>query len=166
MEVIFKFFEPYVFGKIHFNLNENFKGNASIEHSLAPFGDYFEQNVWVNYKNKINTSFYIREYMNRDHLFIAGGATLHHLKLSDNISTSIGFDFWEQPKNLDFNVSKGIVGANGNLKINYRILKNNSKFIKGVGLYSEIYYKSEGFLPGYASLENDFGVRTGFSFSY
>lgn len=160
------FLNPMFFGKIHFNVNENLKGNASIVHSLAPFGDYFEQNFLVNYKNKLNTSFYIREYMNRNDLFMAGGATLHNVIISNKITSSISFDVWKQPKNLDFNTSLGQLGGNGNIKINYQFSQNNSKILKRAGIYSEIYYKSEGFLPEYASLKDDFGLRFGLSFSY
>ena len=42
---------PMLFGKTNFHLNTNLKGNFSIGHSLAPFGDYFEQNFYLFYKN-------------------------------------------------------------------------------------------------------------------
>ena len=157
---------PILFGKSNFDLAANLKGNFSIGHSLSPFGDYFEQNFYLFYKNKYKIIFYLREYMNRDKTFLASGIKLHNYKWSRKVATSFGLDVWNQPENLSFTTTNNKLGGNIYLKLNHFTFQNNTTFIKGIGLFSEIFYKTEGFLPEYASLKNDFGVRFGLSISY
>lgn len=157
---------PILFGKTNFNLNTNLKGNFSIGHSLSPFGDYFEQNFYLFYKKKYKVIFYLREFSNKDKTFLASGVKLHNYKLSNKFSTSLGLDFWNQPANLSFTTTNNKIGGNVYLKLNHYTFQNNSTFIKGIGMFSEIFYKTDGFLPEYASLENDFGIRFGLSITY
>ncbi|PCH99417.1 MAG: hypothetical protein COB81_11255 [Flavobacteriaceae bacterium] len=157
---------PMLFGKTGYDLNSNLKGNFSLSHSLSPFGDYFEQNIYIYYKKKYKITVYFREFMNQHSTFLAGGFKLRNYKLSDKIHVSSGVDVWNQPLNLAFNSSKGSLGANAFLKLNYLSIKNSTYFIKNVGVFSEVFYKSDGFLPEYASLKSDFGLRIGLSFSY
>lgn len=157
---------PILFGKTSFDLNSNLKGNFSIGHSLSPFGDYFEQNFYFYYKEKYKVVFYLREFLNKNNTFLGSGIKLHNYKFSNKIYTSFGLDFWNQPKDFSFTTDKNKFGGNAYFKLNYMSYENDSTFIKGIGLFSEVFYKSEGFLPEYTFLENDFGVRFGISFSY
>ena len=157
---------PMLFGKTNFHLNTNLKGNFSIGHSLAPFGDYFEQNFYLFYKNKYKIIFYLREFMNRDKTFFASGVKLHNYKWSKKVATSFGLDVWNQPESLSFTTTNNKLGGNIYLKLNYFTYQNKDTFIKGIGLFTEGFYKAEGFLPEFASLDNDFGIRFGLSFSY
>jgi len=157
---------PMLFGKTSFNLNSNLKGNFSIGHDLSPFGDYFEQNFFLFYKKKYKLIFYFREFMNQNNTYLATGIKLYNHKLFNKFTTSLGFDIWNQPDNLLFTTNKGKVGGNGFFKLKYSAFQNESSFIKNVGIFSEFFYKSEGFLPNYASLESDFGIRFGLYFSY
>jgi hypothetical protein len=157
---------PMLFGKTNFHLNTNLKGNFSIGHSLAPFGDYFEQNFYLFYKNKYKIIFYLREFMNRDKTFFASGVKLHNYKWSKKVATSFGLDVWNQPESLSFTTTNNKLGGNIYLKLNYFTYQNKDNFIKGIGLFTEGFYKAEGFLPEFASLDNDFGIRFGLSFSY
>jgi hypothetical protein len=84
----------------------------------------------------------------------------------NSLTTSLGFDIWNQPSDLSFTTYQGKIGGNGFLKINYSAFQSESYFVKNIGLFSGIFYKSKGFLPNYASLESDFGIRFGLSFSY
>jgi len=157
---------PMLFGKTNFHLNTNLKGNFSIGHSLAPFGDYFEQNFYLFYKNKYKIIFYLREFMNRDKTFLASGVKLHNYKWSKKVATSFGLDFWNQPENLSFTTTNNKLGGNIYLKLNHFTYQNKDNLIKGIGLFTEGFYKTEGFLPEFASLDNDFGIRFGLSISY
>ena len=157
---------PMLFGKTNFHLNTNLKGNFSIGHSLAPFGDYFEQNFYLFYKNKYKIIFYLREFMNRDKTFFASGVKLHNYKWSKKVATSFGLDVWNQPENLSFTTTNNKLGGNIYLKLNHFTYQNKNNFIKGIGLFTEVFYKTDGFLPEFASLENDFGLRFGLSFTY
>ena len=71
-----------------------------------------------------------------------------------------------QPENLSFTTTNNKIGGNVYLKLNHFTFQNNDTFIKGIGFFSEIFYKTDGFLSEYASLENDFGLRFGISISY
>ena len=157
---------PILFGKTNFHLNTNLKGNFSIGHSLSPFGDYFEQIFYLFYKNKHKIIFYLREFMNRDKTFFASGVKLHNYKWSKKVATSFGLDVWNQPESLSFTTTNNKLGGNIYLKLNYFTYQNKDNFIKGIGLFTEGFYKAEGFLPEFASLDNDFGIRFGLSFSY
>tara|TARA_B110000037_G_C17065170_1_gene483488 strand:- start:232 stop:1467 length:1236 start_codon:yes stop_codon:yes gene_type:complete len=157
---------PMLFGKTNFHLNTNLKGNFSIGHSLSPFGDYFEQIFYLFYKNKHKIIFYLREFMNRDKTFFASGVKLHNYKWSKKVATSFGLDVWNQPESLSFTTTNNKLGGNIYLKLNYFTYQNKDNFIKGIGLFTEGFYKAEGFLPEFASLDNDFGIRFGLSFSY
>ena len=157
---------PMLFGKTNFHLNTNLKGNFSIGHSLSPFGDYFEQNFYLFYKNKYKIIFYLREFMNRDKTFFASGVKLHNYKWSKKVATSFGLDVWNQPENLSFTTTNNKLGGNIYLKLNHFTYQNKNNFIKGIGLFTEVFYKTDGFLPEFVSLDNDFGIRFGLSFSY
>ena len=157
---------PMLFGKTSFNLNTNLKGNFSIGHDLSPFGDYFEQNFFLFYKKKYKLTFYFREFMNQNNTYLATGIKLYNHKIFNRLTTSLGFDIWNQPDNLSFTANKGKIGGNGFFKLNYLAFQNESSSIKNIGIFSEIFYKSKGFLPNYASLENDFGMRFGLFFAY
>ena len=157
---------PMLFGKTNFHLNTNLKGNFSIGHSLSPFGDYFEQIFYLFYKNKHKIIFYLREFMNRDKTFFASGVKLHNYKWSKKVATSFGLDVWNQPENLSFTTTNNKLGGNIYLKLNHFTYQNKNNFIKGIGLFTEVFYKTDGFLPEFVSLDNDFGIRFGLSFSY
>ncbi|WP_291866282.1 hypothetical protein [Maribacter sp.] len=157
---------PMLFGKTNFRVNPNLKGNFSIVHDLSPFGDYFEQNFYLSVKEKYKFVFYFREFMNKDNTFFAGGVKLYNHRIYNKLNASMGFDVWNQPLNLSFISSEGKLGANTFLKLNYSAIQRESSFIKSIGLFSEFFYKSEGFLPEYGSLDSDFGIRFGIQFSY
>lgn len=159
-------FTPLIIGKINFNLSDNLKGNFALGHSLSPFGDYFEQNIWLMFKNKYKTSFYFREFMNRESTFFGGGIKLRNYEITNKIKTSIGFDIWKQPEDFSFNTNKGELGINSSIKLNYRLFNNSITFIKKIGLFTDLSYKTKGFLPEYASLDEDFNIRFGLQFCY
>jgi len=157
---------PMLFGKNSFDINPNLKGNFSIGHSLSPFGDYFEQNFYLFYKKKYKVIFYLREFKNKEKTFLASGIKLHNYKLSNKFLASFGVDVWSQPKNLSFTTTSNSLGSNIYLKVHHFTFQNTTNFIKGIGIFSEVFYKTKGFLPAYTSLESDFGIRIGLSISY
>jgi len=159
-------FSPMLLGKTNFILSNNLKGNFALGHSLAPFGDFFEQNVWLLHKDKYKVGIYLREYMNKENAFLGGGATLHNFIIHKKWSTTVGLDLWKQPKALSFLTDVSSFGGNASVKVKYHFLEKNASLIKDLGLFTDIYYKTDGFLPEYASLDKDFGLRIGFSFSY
>jgi len=157
---------PILLGKISYRLNTNLQGNFALSHSLAPFGDYFNQDFWFIYKDKYFFKTYLRENMNNNKTFFAGGISLNNMVINDRLNSTVNIDVWQQPKDLSFTTDVVTLGTNINIGLNYSLFKNKKAFIKNAGIYTETNYKSNGFLPEYASLKEDFGLRFGFSFSY
>ena len=157
---------PILIGKTNFNLSNNFKGNFSIGHSLAPFGDYFDQNFYFILNNKYKVSSYFRENINNEKIFFAGGISLHDFAISSKINISTSIDLWNQPKDLSFTTNIQDFGIATNFSLHYDFFQSNTKTIKNMGVYSDISYKTEGFLPENPSLKENFKIGIGVSFSY
>ena len=157
---------PILIGKSNFKLSNNIKGNFAIGHSLAPFGDYFDQRFFFIVNNKFKISSYLRENMNKNNTFFAGGFGLYDYKITSKINISSSIDLWNQPENLNFITDLQKFGIATNLSLNYIFFQSNSKTIKNMSIYSDISYKTEGFLPEQPSLDEDFRVGFGVSFSY
>ncbi|HIE45817.1 MAG TPA: hypothetical protein EYP87_06585 [Flavobacteriaceae bacterium] len=157
---------PILIGKSNFKLSNSIKGNFAMGHSLAPFGDYFDQRFFIIINNKFKVSSYLRENMNNKTTFFAGGFGLYDYKIAPKINISSSIDLWNQPKGLAFNTDLQKFGIATNLSLNYDFFQSKSKIIKSMGVFSDITYKTEGFLPEQPSLDEDFRVGFGVSFSY
>jgi hypothetical protein len=158
--------DPLLFGKNNFKVNDDFKFNFSFGQSLCPFGDYLDFNLWLWNKDKYKVNGYFREYFNKENSFYAGGLTLRQFEITKKLKTSVSVNVWSQPKELSFNAAESFFGGSIDTQIYYKIYKNTDKKIKSLGLFTDIYYKSEGFMTEYASLEKDFGLRFGIGFTY
>jgi hypothetical protein len=157
---------PMLIGKTNFRLSNNIKGNFSIGHSLAPFGDYFDQRFFIILNERFRITSYIRENINKDNVFLAGGIGLCNFEVTPKINISSSIDLWNQPKDLSFSTDLQNFGVATNFSLNYILFQNENKRIKDMGIYSDISYKTAGFLPEHPSLDNDFKVSIGISFSY
>jgi len=74
---------PSLFHVKNFKIAGDVQFNFSLGHSLAPFGDYFEQNFWL-VKSNLFFHFYTRQYMNLNNTFWAGGVGLIDFSLFNN----------------------------------------------------------------------------------
>lgn len=156
------FINPNIWKNGNYNLSNNIKINYSINYSLAPFGDFVEQNVYLTIKEKYKINPYFRQYFNKSYTFLAGGINLHNYAFQDDkflLNSSI--DFWNQPKNLEFksNESEFGLGLKSELAVRFSSWNDNTK-----SAYFNIgaSYKSKGFIPEAPSLSEDFRIYLGF----
>ena len=136
-----------------------------MNYSLAPFGDFVEQNAYLIINNKYKVNPYFRQYFNKNYTFLAGGINLHNCEFGNGkylLNTSV--DFWNQPKKLDFNsnINQFGVGIKSDIGVRFTTWNNEKKsayFNLGAS------YKTNGFIPEAPSLKEDFRINLGFILS-
>ncbi len=149
---------PNLWKKNTYRLSDNINGNFSLNYSLAPFGDFTEQNAYLNINNKWKINPFLREYFNKSHTFWSTGINVHNFVLNKNILINGSLEVWQQPKDLSFNTSYSEVGFGLKTELAYNIFKvnkNNMFFNMGVS------YKTKGFVPAQPSLDEDFRLNFG-----
>lgn len=156
------FLNPNIWKSNGFNLSKEVKANFSVNYSLAPFGDFVEQNLYLTVKDKYKINPYFRQYFNKSHTFLAGGINLHNYTFhEDKFLLNSSIDFWEQPKNLEFRNKEGKFGfgLKSEFAVRFSNWNNNTKsayFNLGAS------YKTNGFIPESPSLKEDFRIHLGF----
>lgn len=55
---------PLIIGINNFQLTEEIYLNAGLGYTLAPFGDFIDENIWIKYR-KLNFKIYARQFQNR-----------------------------------------------------------------------------------------------------
>ena len=155
------FFNPNIWKEGNYNLSKDLKANFSVNYSLAPFGDFVEQNAYLIIKDKYKINPYFRQYFNKSYTFLAGGINLHNYSFrSDKILLNSSLDFWQQPKNLEFRNKEAVFGfgLKSELAVRFSSWNNNTK-----SAYFNIgaAYKTDGFIPEAPSLKEDFQFLLG-----
>ena len=156
------FLNPNLMGIRNYTLKNGNKIGFNIGYSLAPFGEYFQQNVYyyIPAKNlKLNP--YLMEYFNNEKVFVAGGIKLVNYELSPKILLNSSLDVWTQPENLSYISSKGKLGAGVQINGAYKILDINNEKKKSFFVNLGFSAKSKGFIPEAPSLKEDFRVNMG-----
>ncbi|MBG6063410.1 hypothetical protein IWX83_003220 [Flavobacterium sp. CG_9.1] len=158
----FNFLNPNIWKNNRYNLSKEVKANFSVNYSLAPFGDFVEQNLFLTVKDKYKINPYFRQYFNKSYTFLAGGINLHNYTFHDaKFLLNSSIDFWEQPKNLEFRNKEGKFGfgLKSEFAVRFSNWNNNTKsayFNLGAS------YKTNGFIPESPSLKEDFRIHLGF----
>ncbi len=152
---------PNIFRIDGFNLANDIKANFSVNYSLAPFGDFTEQNAYLTIKDKYKINPYFRQYFNKSYTFLAGGINLHNYAFNDDkFLLNSSFDFWQQPKNQEFrsNIAEFGLGLKSELGIRFSSWNSGAK-----SAYFNIgaSYKMNGFIPEAPSLREDFRIHLG-----
>lgn len=148
-----------------FNAQTKITGSFSMSYSLAPFGDFIEQNAYLNIGNQYKLNPYVREYFNKNETFLAAGIKLHNYVLNDGkylLNSSV--DIWNQPENLDFKSKLSDFGFGAKTELAVRLLDLNS-YQNSAYANLGISYKTNGFIPETPSLYEDFNVYLGFVYS-
>lgn len=159
------FLNPNIWKKSNYILSKDVKANFSVNYSLAPFGDFIEQNAYLALKDKYKINPYFRQYFNKTYTFLGGGIKLHNYAFCNGkILLNSSVDFWAQPKNLEFRtVEKQFgFGIKSELALRFSRWNDNSKsayFNFGAA------YKTDGFIPEVPSIKEDFQVFFGIVFS-
>lgn len=153
---------PLIIGINNFQLTEEIYLNAGLGYTLAPFGDFIDENIWIKYR-KLNFKIYARQFQNRTNWFNGFGLSLIQYQVSGNFTFSLAGHFWQQPENLDFNTSTSFTGGAIDTDLKYFFFPKHKTWLNAVSLNLGIIYKSKGFLPEEVYLEENFGVRFGTS---
>jgi hypothetical protein len=155
------FINPNIWKSKGYNLSKEVKANFSVNYSLAPFGDFVEQNAYLTIKNKYKINPYFRQYFNKSYTFLAGGINLHNYAFNnDKFLLNSSLDLWKQPEKLGFRnkESEFGFGFKSEFAIRFSSWNDNTKsayFNVGAS------YKSSGFIPESPSLREDFRIYLG-----
>ena len=153
---------PLLFGKENFKFNECTKFNIGMGYTMAPFGDFIDENIWIKHKN-LNIELYARQFENRKNWFNGFGVSVNSYQLIDRLSITLSGHFWQQPINYDFNTAESFTGGAIDTDLKYWFSNNRSYGIKGFSVDLGLIYKTKGFLPEELYLEEHFGLRIGTS---
>jgi len=153
---------PILFGKSGFKIHKDIKANLGAAHMVAPFGEFFDENIWLKYK-KYNISFYFRQSHNKDNWSDGIGVGIHEYNISNKIIISLNGHYWEQPQAYSFTTPNTFKGGAVDLKIRYRFRNNDNQTIQGFSYDLGFISKTEGFLPEEVILEKHNGFRLGFT---
>jgi len=151
---------PLMIGKGNFKAGENLSYNIGMGDTMAPFGDFIDENVWIKYKN-FNIHGYARQFQNLNNWFHGFGVSLIDFQLHKRFYTNISGHFWNQPKDYDFNTSESFSGGAIDTDLRYFFFNNRGTWLKGFSFDLGMIYKTEGFLPEELYFEEHFGLRIG-----
>ena len=155
---LFNYANPNLWRKSSYKLSENIDFNFSLNYCLAPFGDFIEQNAYLNIKKKWKINPYLRQYFNKNNTFWASGIHLHNFVLNKNFLLNSSIEAWEQPKDQSFTTSDSNLGMGVKAEIAYSLLEvKKSNIFFNLGLN----YKTKGFIPAAPSLDKDFRISFG-----
>lgn len=152
---------PLLFGKTHYQLSENLKMNCGFGYTMAPFGDFLDENIWLIFNDRTNLKIYLRQFQNRENWFLGGGIGLYQFDLTDHLFVDSRLNFWNQPKNLDFNTAESTFGGALDLDLRYFFFYKDSYQKKGTSVDLGMTMKTEGYLPEEIYLTQRIGVRFG-----
>lgn len=156
---LFNYANPNLWRKSNYKLSENIDFNFSLNYCLAPFGDFIEQNAYLNIKKRWKINPFIRQYFNKNNTFWASGIHLHNFVINKNFLVNSSIEVWQQPKNQSFTSADSDFGMGIKTEIAYSILEvKKSNIFFNLGLN----YKTKGFIPAAPSLDKDFRVNFGF----
>ena len=91
-----------IIGIPNIHLSRNLSINFGMGHTMCPFGDFIDENLWMKYKKKWMIDTYFRQYQNRGNWFLAGGVGIKDYPLTDKFFSSVNIHIWDQPVNLWF----------------------------------------------------------------
>ena len=154
-----------IIGINNFSITPNLRVNFGMGHTMCPFGDFIDENVWVKYKEKLNIDAYLRQFQNRTNWYMGGGIGINDYPIARKFNTSIHVHFWNQPANLRFNDTKSKSGGAFEWVGRYFFLANQKTKMKALSVDMGLIYKTTGFLPEEIFMRRHFGIRLGTSFA-
>jgi hypothetical protein len=153
---------PLVIGKERFKLTDHISGTAGAGYTMAPFGDFIDEQVWATFNDEIHVYFYARQFQNRRNWFGGcGGGVLGYSPINC-LSIDVQGHFWQQPDKMQFNTDASIVGGAADCALSYFFLYGKQANVKkGVSVDLGFIYKTDGFLPEAMFLDEHIGFRIG-----
>lgn len=154
-----------IVGLRNISFSGKLKMNFGMGHTMCPFGDFIDENVWLKYGERLKIDAYLRQYQNKAKWFMGGGFGVNDYPLASRLNASMHFHWWNQPVNLRFNDTEGKYGRSIDITGHYFILSNQKTKLKALSIDAGIIYKTKGFLPEEIYLSHHIGIRLGTSFA-
>lgn len=155
---------PFTIGRKNFAVGENTRINVGLGYTMAPFGDFIDENFWLQHYNT-NLHVYIREFKNKSNWFPACGAGLYDMKLMKQLRCDVVGHFWSQPNELDFNTSNSFSGGAFDATLRYMLFPDFGK-VQAISIDLGVMAKTKGFLPEEVNMEKGVSMRFGLSLYY
>ncbi len=151
---------PLMIGRENFKVGKDLSCNFGMGYTMAPFGDFIDENIWIKYK-EFNFHAYARQYQNRNNWFPAFGLSLVDFKLHKRLFADISGHFWNQPKDYDFNTDESFNGGAVDVDLRYFFFNKRDTWLNGFSIDLGIIYKTAGYLPEELYFKETFGLRIG-----
>jgi len=155
---------PLMVGRYNFKLNDNTRINAGMGYTMAPFGDFIDENVWIKHRNT-NLHVYFRQFQNKSTWFPAFGVGLYDYKLTKSLRCDVVGHYWSQPKDFDFRTSRSFSGGAVDATLRY-FLFSNLGAVQAISVDLGLMVKTKGYLPEEVDMEKGVGMRFGLSLYY
>ena len=155
---------PFTIGRKNFSMGDNTRFNLGMGYTMAPFGDFIDENFWLKHYNT-NLHVYIREFKNKSNWFPAFGAGLYDVKLIKQLRCDVAGHFWSQPKDLDFRTAKSFSGGAVDATLRYMLFTDLGK-VQAISVDLGVLAKTKGFLPEVVNMEKGVEMRFGLSLYY
>ena len=152
-----------IMGIPNIRVSGNTTVNIGLGHTMCPFGDFTDEDLWIKYRRKLMIETYFRQFQNKDNRFLAGGIGIKDYPVTDKFISSVNIHIWNQPINLGFNDSDGKLGGAIEWVGKYFFMTNQKRQQKGISLDLGFTYKTAGFLPEEIKMQRNFGLRLGTS---
>lgn len=158
---LLNFLNPNLILKRNFKLGENITSNFAVNYCVAPFGDFVEQNVYLNVNNSVKINPYFRQYFNKNYTFLGAGIGLQNYTFNDDkFILNSNLDLWNQPKDLNFSTKESETGFGFKADCAVRFSQWNQQDRSSYFNFG-LQYKTRGFLPEAPSLANEFNIIIG-----
>lgn len=158
---LFNLLNPNIWRGKKIQLSESTLAIPSFSFSLAPFGYFIEENMSLLINNKLKLSPYLRQYFNKDNMFLSFGIGLHNYTFkNEKFILNSNLDLWNQPRDLKFETSTKELGFSIKNSFGIQFSKwreNKNKAYCNIG----VSYKTNGFVPESPSLNDDFRFHLG-----
>ena len=162
---LFNLASPFLFFKNGFSISPNIKYNLSLGYTMSPFGDFIDQNIWLN-ANGQDYSVYFRQHQNKETWFPAAGASIYDLPLGKRFRADANIHIWNQPKELSFTETNGFWGGAFDVSLRYLITPNFGERLKRISFDIGLLGKTKGFMPEEMEMDRSIGGRFGMSLYY
>ncbi|WP_276344952.1 hypothetical protein [Aquirufa aurantiipilula] len=145
-------------GKVKFLVGGS-KVSLGGSYLLTPFGDMFEQSIFIKKKNlKLQTD--LRMYQNKYYQSIGFGISLFDKKISNNLNINLSANYWSQPSEFSFLTKQFKSG--GSIDV---LGKWMPKFTEGkFSIDGALHVKTKGFEPEEPFLSDGIYFRLGLTF--
>jgi len=151
---------PLIVGIKHFPVSGSFVANFGLGYTMAPFGDFIDETIWIKGNKGTNLTFYARQFQNKNYWFPGLGVALVGYCPVKKLSMDIRTHFWQQPRDYDFNTNHSFTGGAFETDFRWYLFTKNKT---AIGIDTGFIYKTKGFLPEEVVMDHHFGIRFGAS---